>query len=397
MKIILILMAIASLSAQTIKLNPFTSQLDLVGSGGGSSGITYIPTRTSGTVLTLPAIVTNTMAVGTYACGAVASSTFTVSSGTGTVWMALASDCTVVARHNIVGSCSANCTAVSGSSGFLNTDLPLYEWTVTAGALAATGTNRLLPNMSVPLVAGANCSIVTSNGVMTISCGSSFPPLAAATETYDYDDFVSGACQGNITYNSKLGWQLNSNSGGETVSCSSDVATNHPGVLTASTLGTSGSDAALKWPNTSITPADTFTYRALVKMSATTTVKYSIALTDDNFNNVSSDGCYFEKLTADTNWFVACMAAGVASTRQDTGVAVGTGWIAFQIQRTSASNIAFRTATTLGGLAGATVFNITTNIPTVNIRPAFFVESTAAVVRAMAIDYADLRITGMTR
>jgi hypothetical protein len=43
------------------------------------------------------------------------------------------------------------------------------------------------------------------------------------------------------------------------------------------------------------------------------------------------------------------------------------------------------------------VFNITTNIPTVNIRPAFFVESTAAVVRAMAIDYADLRITGMTR
>ena len=76
---------------------------------GGGSSVTYVPTRTSGVVLTLPELTANVFAVGgSYLCGSVAAgATVTVSSGTGTIWLAVASDCSVVARHNIVASCSA--------------------------------------------------------------------------------------------------------------------------------------------------------------------------------------------------------------------------------------------------------------------------------------------------
>jgi len=362
----------------------------------GSAGITWTPTRTSGTVLTLPAVAANTLAVGSYTCPTAisAGATFTVSSGTGTVWFSLGSDCTIKARHNIVASCSAGCTAVSGSSGFDPTDLQLYEWTITSAVLAASGTTVLPAARSAANIAGANMSLSTVNGVTTFSASTGLSP---ESESYDYEDFVSGTCQVNVTYNGKLGWQINSNSGGDSVSCTADVAANHPGVVTITAASGSGNDASIKWPNTSITPADTFTYRSLVKASSAANVKLTVALTDDNFNNVSTDGCYFEKLEADTNWFVACMSGGVASTRQDTGVAAGTGWIAFQIQRTSASNIAFKTASTLGGLSSATALNVTTQIPTVNIRPAIFVESRTAATKAIAVDFADLRLTGLTR
>jgi len=402
MRALLALMLTASLYSQVVVIPGGIGTIPgntSGGGGGGGSSITWIPTRTSGTMLTLPAIAANSMGVGSYSCptAVAAGATVTISSGTGFVWLALGDDCTVKARHNVVASCSSGCTAVSGSSGFLSSDLPLYEIAVTSGVLAGSGTAKLATVRSTAITAGSGLSASTVNGVITLSSGGSFPPLSAESESYEYEDFLSGTCQVNVTYNGGLGWQLNSNSGGDTVSCTSDVAANHPGVLTATTLSGSGNDASVKWPSVSITPSDTFTYRALVKASSASSVKLTVAITDDNFNNVSTDGCYFEKLEADTNWFAACMSGGVASTRQDTGVAVGTGWVAFQIQRTSASNVAFKTATTLGGLSAATALNITTQIPTVNLRPAFFVESRTAATRSIAIDFADLRLTGLTR
>jgi hypothetical protein len=160
------------------------------GSGGG---VTYAPTRTSDTVLTLPAIAANTMAVSSYVCPSAisAGATFTVSSGTGTLWVALGSDCTVKVRHNVVGSCSAGCTAVGSSSGFDVADLPLYEWAVTSGALASTGTAKLVAHRALGIAAGSNVSFVTNNGVTTISAtgggitaGTSIPTSCTAGDQY---------------------------------------------------------------------------------------------------------------------------------------------------------------------------------------------------------------------
>lgn len=366
-----------------------------------AGSVSYVPTRTSGTVLTLPGISANTMGVASYTCPSAisAGATFTVSSGTGTLWVALRSDCTVAVRHNVVGSCSAGCTAVASSSGFDAADLPLYEWAVTSGSLASTGTSKLTPYRSQGLAAGTNISFATSNGVTTISSGSSFPPLTAASEMYEWEEFISGECTVNNNSNGKLGWSYSSNSGGESASCSSNLGANHPGVMTLTTGATNGNDASLRLQASAMTPSDTFTFRALIKLTTSTSVSATVSLagSSDSFGLVTTDGCYFEKASGDTNWFVACRASTTASTRQDTGVAVGTDWIAFQIARTSGSNIEFRTATTIGGLSGATPLNVTTNIPTAVLRPKFAVITNTSASRAMAVDFADYRLTGMTR
>lgn len=74
-----------------------------------------------------------------------------------------------------------------------------------------------------------------------------------------------------------------------------------------------------------------------------------------------ANGIYFEKLAADTNWFLVTRAAGV-ETRVDTGVAVQNGfelWELFRLRRVN--------ATTIGGKVGSgSEVTSTTNIPTAN-------------------------------
>ena len=174
-----IVSGIAPSNGQALVWNNSTSQWEpgtVSGGGGGSStgaqlaAADYTPSRTSNTILTLPSVPVFTFRVGTAACAnAIGSATVTISTGTGTVWIGLGGDCTVKARHNVVAACAAGCTAIGGASGFDPADLPLYEGTVSAGALAASGTRRLTPYASVPLVAGANVTLASSGGVVTIS------------------------------------------------------------------------------------------------------------------------------------------------------------------------------------------------------------------------------------
>lgn len=146
--------------------------------GAAMAAADYPVVRTIATVLTLPAIAAGFARIGEVLSAAISSATFTVTSGTGTLWIALASDLTVVVRHNVVGTCSATCTAVGSATGFEPGDLPLYQWTVTSGSLAATGTGKLTPYGSRPLVAGTKVSFGHTAGVTTINGGE-----ASATDT----------------------------------------------------------------------------------------------------------------------------------------------------------------------------------------------------------------------
>lgn len=189
-------------NGQALVWNATASQWEpgTVSGGGGATGAQlaandYTPTRTSGTVLTLPAVPAYTFRVGTAACAnAVNSSSITINNGTGTVWLGLGSDCTVKVRHNVVASCASGCTAISGASGFDPSDLPLYEWTVISGVLATSGTRRLTPYASIPLVAGGNITLTSSGGVTTISAtggsgittGTTIPATCSEGEYYDH-------------------------------------------------------------------------------------------------------------------------------------------------------------------------------------------------------------------
>lgn len=208
------------------------------GGGGGGSLPTYTPSRTNNTVLSLPAVAAYTFRFGTAACAsAIAASTVTIGSGTGTLWVAMGSDCTVKVRHNVVATCSADCTAIVGSSGFDTTDQPLYEWTVTSGVLSASGLARLTAYAAMPLLAGSNITLAVSGGVTTISAtggggggGTNYPPMAAESTAYQYEEFIGGGdCYNNVTNIAKLGWRVASTSGGETLSCSTATAFDRPG------------------------------------------------------------------------------------------------------------------------------------------------------------------------
>lgn len=403
-------------SGQVLVWNSTLSQWEPGNNGSGGSSVTtaaqmaandYSPVRTSNTILTLPAVPAYTFSMSTFACSvAVSSAAVTIASGTGTLWIGMGADCTVRVRHNVVLTCASGCTAVGGASGFDGTDLPLYEWTVSSGVLAASGVRRLTPYVSKPLVAGANITMVTAGGVTTISStggssggGSSYPPLAVESTAYEYEEFMgAGECSINSTIIGKLAWRVASANGGETVSCATDNTTARPGTVTINTGTSTGNEAALWTPSGGIHPGSTFTGRFFFKLSSTSSVQALVGLINGpwQLNGGTVNGIYLEKESADTNWFATTELAG-SRTRVDTGVAVTNGWVVGQIRRIDAGTIGFKIATTVAGLVSATETSITTNIPTALLIPGFLVRNTTASAREIAADYYDIRITGLSR
>lgn len=103
-----------------------------------------------------------------------------------------------------------------------------------------------------------------------------------------------------------------------------------------------------------------------------------------------TNGLYFERLDADTNWFAVSNIATV-KTRSDTGVAISTAlWPTMQIVHTPSSASFY-----LNGVFVAT--HSTPNIPTVGISPCLQITTSAAADKTMDVDYFELNITGLTR
>ena len=397
-------------SGQALVWNATLSQWEPGAGGGGGGGVTtgaqlaandYTPVRTSNTGLTVPVVPAFTFGVGAAACTtAVSSAAVTIASGTGTLWIGMGSDCTVKVRHNVVLSCAAGCAAIGGASGFDMTDLPLYEWTVTGGVLAASGAQRLTPYLSKPLAAGANITLATSGGVTTISStGASVAPLAAETTAYQYEEFIGGGeCLINTTVIGKLSWRVGSTNGGETVSCTAETTAARPGTVTINTGASSGNEVALWLPSGAIHSGSAFTVRFFFKLSSSSSVQAIAGLVNGPWqgNGGTVNGVYLEKESADTNWF-ATTESSSTRTRTDTGVAVNSGWVVAQIRRGDTSTIGFKIAATVAGIDAATEVSVTTNIPTASLVPAFMVRNTTASARELAADYYDIRITGLSR
>ena len=405
--------ASAPASGQALIWNSAASQWEpgTVASGGGGGSLpTYTPTRTSNTALSLPAVSAYTFRFATAACfNAIAPSTLTIGSGTGTLWIAMGSDCTVKVRHNVVATCSADCTAIGGASGFDPTDQPLYEWTVTSGVLAGSGLARLTAYSAMPLLAGSNITLAVSGGVTTISAtggsggggsvGSSYPPMAAESTAYQHEEFIGGGdCYNNVTNISKLGWRVASTIGGESLSCTTATALDRPGTISIATGTISGNETALWLPNGAIHPGSTFTARFFFKVTAASNIQGLVGLVNNVWqsNSGTVSGLYLEKEQADNNWFATTESSG-SRTRLDTGLAVGTGWVVAQIRRIDAGTIGFKIAATATALSTATELTIPSNIPTDLLVPAFMVRNTTATAREMAVDFYDLHITGLSR
>ena len=401
-----IVSGVAPSNGQALVWNNSTSQWEpgTVSGGGGSStgaqlaAADYTPSRTSNSVLTLPPVPAYTFRVGSVPCAAaVGSATVTIGAGTGTVWIGLDGDCTVKVRHNVVAACAAGCTAAGGASGFDPSDLPLYEWTVSGGVLTASGTRRLTPYASIPLVAGANVTLTTSGGVTTINALSSG---SGESLIYEQEEFWDAGCATNGNLLFKLHWRQDSSAGGDSIACGAGATANHPGVATHSTAAAANGDVAVR-AGVYLVLGQSFTARFLVKPShADSSSGYRVQIGDRLWFNAGSDsGVAIEKLAADTQWFAVCRTGGVA-TRTALGPAAA-NWTAFQMRRIDGSSFGFKSAASLAGLSTAGETAIATNCPdaanAINGFPAMQAITAAAGSRSLQSDYFDLSITGLTR
>lgn len=368
----------------------------------------YTPTRNSATELGLPAISVNGYRVGEALCAAVGTSTFTVSSGTGTLWLAVGSDCAVKVRHNIVGACSANCTAVASATSFEPTDLPLYQWEVISGALAATGTVKLTQYESRPLVAGTNVSFGHSAGVTTINGSAAFDPLDLSVG-WVRDEFMHGTnSDASVAIHGQLGWQKLP-SGAVAAYNATNLGTRHVGIQRLTSASSSYGTIDLE---KDAVPIDNpfgiagwemkFVFRVPVLSGATAKagVYGTSAASIANYVGVNySNG-------TDTNWQCIMRAASGTEFKADTGVVVSAStWVVLRLRSIVAGTVRCSVAVDdgAGGALGsfsaekticASGCDIAQTVPAVDMTPFFYVFHASSTV-SMDIDKFFISWTGL--
>lgn len=163
---------------------------------------------------------------------------------------------------------------------------------------------------------------------------------------------------------------------------------NRPGILRRETTAVINTVAGTSLGNgaASVLPSDTHTVLWIARLNtndANTTVR--IGEFESPASSPPTNGIYFEKLDADTNWFCITRAAGV-QTRTDSTIAVTTSFEEFTLTRNS-SGVLFKIGTT--NVCGTT----TTNIPTAGVRPATQIVNSAAANKTLDHDYFEINMT----
>jgi hypothetical protein len=117
------------------------------------------------------------------------------------------------------------------------------------------------------------------------------------------------------------------------------------------------------------------------------------------WSDVSGDpptnGIYFEKLYADTNWYAVCRTGGT-QTKQSLGYAVTAAlWERATIRRKGASAIGFNIDDEIGN--GVDDYTMTTNIPTGQLVPFFSVKPQVSTNKTLDADAFQLSVVGVSR
>lgn len=201
---------------------------------------------------------------------------------------------------------------------------------------------------------------------------------------YLSDEFYGGTTStGNI---GSIGWSI-----GAGTATPSGGTVNNPGFYRLDTTAVINTLARIFSQSTTINTLNKNHSELTIVRLNTNDANTIVRIGDSDGFSASppTNGIYFEKLAADTNWFVVTRAAGV-ETRTDTGVAVNTSFNTFAFSVTSASVI-FQ-------LNYTTVATHTTNIPTSTTGlNGWFITNTAAASKTLDIDYWQGIFTGLVR
>lgn len=169
-------------------------------------------------------------------------------------------------------------------------------------------------------------------------------PVPNTRKLYDYrssvqlqDDFTHGGATTGII--GALGWAF---AGGVASFQASESGA--PGIFRRTTSASSGVTAymMLNTGTQEVFPAGSMDIMWKARLNtndANTTVRLGAGYL---VNTSPSNGQYFEKLDADTNWFAVTRAGGVQTgSRTDTGIAVDTSFHTFRVIRTASATVRF--------------------------------------------------------
>lgn len=214
-------------------------------------------------------------------------------------------------------------------------------------------------------------------GILTQAAGPlPFDPYDYRTTCYLRDEFFGGAAaSGSI---GEIGWNTNGGfiaQGGGT--------TNEPGFYTLATGGSSGTTATIYTQGSAnVFAPGTFdlVWRVRLNQVDVNTATH-VGMQDSVTTVAPTNGHYFQKLDADTNWFAVSRAAGVQTgTRTDTGIAIDTAFITFRIVRTASAQANFY-------INGALVATHTTNIHAANCNAVVGIVNSAAANKTISIGF----------
>lgn len=204
-----------------------------------------------------------------------------------------------------------------------------------------------------------------------------------------FSDVIDDLVGGNTTSGTigALGWAL---VGGTASRVNAEAG--HPGIVQVSTGAVSGTLAAVYLDGT-VLGSDLWDLTFWVKaVSVDSSTKIRVGWSSDPTADVPTVGAYFEKLAADTNWFLVTRVASLTGTRTDTGVAAAAGWLKFRVRNINTSSFGF----TIGSgseltmtqyLAGASEY----------IKPMVQITNSAAAAKTINVDRAQLLVSGLTR
>jgi len=193
------------------------------------------------------------------------------------------------------------------------------------------------------------------------------------------EEFLSGSTSSATS--GSIGWQLV----GGTTTLGGGVV-DHPGFLRRDTSAVISTLTSLNHFTGTATAWNQNIYlvRWIVRpnnIDANTTLR--IGSFSSFLANPPSDGVYFEKLDADTNWFFVTRAGGV-QTRTNTGVAVVADWTELTVQRNSTS--------AWGSINKSVVATHTTNL-SLNGHAVTQIINSVAASKTLDHDYCEIRLT----
>lgn len=114
-------------------------------------------------------------------------------------------------------------------------------------------------------------------------------------------------------------------------------------------------------------------------------------LLSDMTSATPTNGAYFEKLAADTNWFGVGRVGGV-QTRTDTGVAMSVNWFRLKMRRASNTVVAF-------SVNGGAEVLVSSNAPLAanTMVFGFQIIPTTANARTVNVDFFSMKLTAQAR